>query len=348
MTSFEADSIYSRLDATISYENFNKVDYVIEAVFEDINIKHKVVKEVEKLIRDDCIFASNTSALPITDIAKASIRPEKMIGMHYFSPVDKMQLLEIITTDKTDQETIKASVDLGLKQGKVVIIVKDGPGFYTTRALAAYMSEVFKILLEGYGPKELDQFTKKIGFPVGSATLVDEVGVDVAYHVGEYTGKVFGSRFGFENKDTFLLKEMTTKGFLGRKSGKGLYVYTPGQKNRELNTEALDMLKSYASEPKVPLTDENVKMRLLGRFVNEAVLILQEGILANPAEGDIGAVFGLGFPPCLGGPFRFVDLYGADKLVAKMQELQKSYGEPFAPCQLLLDYAKDPSKKFHK
>lgn len=346
LTQFEADTIYSSLDPTITYENFHKVDYVIEAVFEDIDVKHKVIKEVEQHIRKDCIFASNTSALPITQIAKASSRPEKMIGMHYFSPVDKMQLLEIITTDKTDQETIKASVDLGLKQGKVVIIVKDGPGFYTTRALAAYMSEVFKVLLEGMGPKELDSFTKKIGFPVGSATLIDEVGVDVAYHVGEFTGKTFGSRFGFTENDTALLGEMLQKGFKGRKSGKGIYIYTEGQKTREVNEHALTLLKDYSIEPKVALTDENVRKRLLGRFVNEAALILQEGILANPLEGDIGAVFGLGFPPCLGGPFRYLDLYGVDNFVDDMKKLEGIYGEPFAPCQLLVDYAKD-LKKFH-
>lgn len=347
ISTFEADTTMEKLNPTLTYDNFGQVDYVIEAVFEDINIKHKVVQEVESKINSNCIFASNTSALPISDIATVSKRPEKMIGMHYFSPVDKMQLLEIITTDKTDQETIAKSVDLGLKQGKSVIVVKDGPGFYTTRALAAYMSEVFKVLLEGMGPKELDDFTKKIGFPVGSATLVDEVGVDVAYHVGEYTGKVFGSRFGFTDNDTAMLKEMISKGFMGRKSGKGIFVYDSNTKDKNVNDEAVKMLKQYALQPKLEMSDENVKMRLLTRFVNEAVLIHQEGILETPAEGDIGAVFGLGFPPCLGGPFRYVDLYGADMIVNKMRQFEQAYGEAFTPCQLLLDHANDSSRKFH-
>uniref|UniRef100_A0A2K5J075 Trifunctional enzyme subunit alpha, mitochondrial n=1 Tax=Colobus angolensis palliatus TaxID=336983 RepID=A0A2K5J075_COLAP len=337
LTSFERDSIFSNLTGQFDYHGFKKTDMVMDTVFEDLGFKHRVLQEVQAVTLDHCVFASNISALPISEITAISKRPEKVIGRHYFSPADKRQLLEMITTKKTSKDTSASAVAVHLKQGKVIIVVKDGPGFYTTRCLAPMMSEVIRILQEGVDPKKLDSLTTSLGFPMGAATLVDEV----AKHVVKDLGKAFGEQSGGGNPE--LLTQLVSKSFLGHKSGEGFSICQGDVKSKNLNSDMDSILTSLKMPPKSEVSsDEDIQ------FVSEAVMCLQEGTLATPAEGDTGATFGLSFPLRLGGPFRFVDLYGTQKTVDGLKMYEAAYGKEFTPCQLLADHTNSPNKKFYQ
>jgi 3-hydroxyacyl-CoA dehydrogenase/enoyl-CoA hydratase/3-hydroxybutyryl-CoA epimerase len=317
---------------------------IIEAVFEDLKIKHKVLAETEAAIRPDCIFASNTSALPISEIAAKSKKPENVIGMHYFSPVPKMPLLEIIVTDKTADWVTATALEVGIRQGKTCIVVKDGPGFYTTRILCPLLNEALLLLEDGADMLQLDKVMRQFGFPVGPVTLMDEVGIDVGAHITEGgLGVLFEQRGG---KASDAMKKMAVAGYKGRKNKKGFYLYDEktGKKIRGKVNE--DAYRFFGGNTRKQFSPEEVQDRISLMMVNEAVYCLQEGILLSARDGDIGAVFGLGFPPFLGGPFRYIDTIGADKIVAKMEALQQKFGNRFKPAAMLTEYAK-AGKKFH-
>ncbi len=342
----EAEAIMSKITPQVDYNNFQNVDVVIEAVFEDINLKKKIIQEVEKEIRPDAIFASNTSALPIGWIAEASSRPENVIGMHYFSPVPKMPLLEIVVTPHTADWVTATALEIGIKQGKTCVVVKDGPGFYTTRILAPFFNEALLMLNEGADGLQIDNEMRKFGFPVGPVTLLDEVGIDVGAHV--MSGDLIEE---FLKRDGAVtggapIKEMFKAGFHGRKNKKGFYLYDDkGKKVKgKLNPDAYAFFGGPNRKQLDPIT---IQHRCGFAFINEAALCLQEGIISNPLDGDVGAIFGLGFPPFRGGPFRYMDTIGLKETIRIMEGLAAQTTNRFKPAQIIYDMEKR-GEKFYK
>ncbi len=310
-------------------------------------MKHNVLKQMEAIIPQHCVFASNTSAIPIAKIAEGAKHPERVIGMHYFSPVPMMPLLEIILHKGTSNEAAAAAMEVGSRQGKTPIFVKDVAGFYVNRSLAPFMSEVTALISDGVPLDVMDKAMKSFGMPVGPITLADEVGIDVSTHVGKFMRTTdIAERLAGGNPE--MMELMVTKGWLGRKAGKGFYLYPKDMKKgdaKQLNPEVLELLKQHVKVNK-NVSIEDIQMRAISRFINESAYCVQDGIIRSPADGDIGAVFGIGFPPFLGGPFRMLDIHGVSKFVDRMYRYRDAMGPQFEPCQLLKDHAKE-NKKFH-
>ena len=327
----EAERLMHLVTGTLDYSGFGTVDLVIEAVFEDLALKHAVLADVEGATDDATIFASNTSSIPITDIASAAKRPENVIGMHYFSPVEKMPLLEIITTDQTADWVTATCVELGKRQGKTVIVVNDGTGFYANRALAPYMNEVGYLLAEGVDIELIDDTMVQWGFPVGPVTLIDEVGIDVAVKVGKIMVDAFGDRLTpAEGLDKMIADDRK-----GRKNERGFYRYENGKK-KGVDESVYSVL---GVTPTASMPRSEIEERLSLQLINEAARCLEDGILRSARDGDIGAIFGFGFPPFTGGPFMLVDHLGAAEVVKRMEHLAETHGDRFQPAQILKDHA---------
>ncbi len=340
---FERDRLFARLHLTQEAEALRRADLVIEAVFEDLELKRKVLAEVEALVPAECVFASNTSALPIASIAEKALHPERVLGMHYFSPVPKMPLLELVVAEKTAPWAVATARAFAVKQGKTAIVVEDGPGFYTTRILSPFLNEAVLLLEEGARMEALDGALKDFGYPVGPVTLLDEVGIDVGAHVAKELGPVYAHR-GLGASDA--LPRLFEAGYQGRKNGRGFYLYPPrGKKGRKRpNAEVYGLL---GGAPRRPVDRKAMAERLALLMANEAVHCLQEGVLSCPRDGDVGAVFGLGFPPFRGGPFRYLDALGARQAVDHYEALAKLHGQRFTPAPLLAEMAKN-GKKFYE
>ena len=338
----QRDRLYSNVAPALDYGQLARTGLVIEAVFEDLHVKQDVLREMEKIVTPECIFASNTSAIPISHIAAASTRPENVIGMHYFSPVAKMPLLEIVVPEKCADWVVSTAVSVGRRQGKTVIVVKDGPGFYTTRILMPFTLEAIKLLEEGARIEDVDGAVQAFGFPVGPLKLLDEVGIDVAAHVARELDDFFAHRL---SRSPEVLDVMIKAGHGGKKKGAGFYSYKPGLLERIIPEHDRPRVADprvygfFGGGPRRHVEHSLIQKRLLFLLINEAALCLQEGAISSPEDGDAGAVFGLGFPPFLGGPFHHLDSFGIGRFVSEMEDFAARFGPRFVPAPILVRMA---------
>ncbi|HUL02692.1 MAG TPA: fatty acid oxidation complex subunit alpha FadJ [Gemmatimonadales bacterium] len=333
-------SEHTRLVALVSgseaYSGFGRADLVVEAVFEDLAVKRRVVREVEAVAPPETVFASNTSTIPIAQIAEGAGRPERVIGMHFFSPVARMPLLEVIPSERTAPEVVSTAVAFGRRMGKTVIVVRDRPGFWVNRILAPYMNEAGHLLLEGASIEELDRLMVAWGFPVGPITLLDEVGLDVADKASGVLHAAFGERFA----PAPAFAKFAQDGRLGRKAGRGFYRYVNGKK-KGVDPAVADLLGVHPNGGSHPA---EVIQRLVLVMLNEAARALGEGVVRSPRDGDLAAVFGFGFPPFRGGPLRHADDLGAARVVGELERLAERLGTRFAPCETLAEQARRGGK----
>nr|WP_314984547.1 fatty acid oxidation complex subunit alpha FadJ [uncultured Pantoea sp.] len=324
----------ARITGGTDYQGFSQRDVVIEAVFEDLALKQQMVSEVEAHCQPHTLFASNTSSLPIEEIAAKAQRPENVIGLHYFSPVDKMPLVEVIPHMNTSTATVVTTVALARSQGKTPIVVADKPGFYVNRILTPYINEAMRCLLEGEPIDHIDRALVKFGFPVGPIQLLDEVGIDVGSKISPILHQAYGERFAAPAAFDAVLKD----GRKGRKNSKGFYRYDQPRWQRKKPDASLYTLLTIT--PQARQSEAQIAERCVMMMLNEAARCLDEQVIRCARDGDIGAVFGIGFPPFLGGPFHYIDKLGAADVVNRLTRLTQQHGERFAPCEALIEAAK--------
>jgi 3-hydroxyacyl-CoA dehydrogenase/enoyl-CoA hydratase/3-hydroxybutyryl-CoA epimerase len=322
MTRGEMQRKMSRITTTTDWSGFQRVDAVIEAVVENLEIKRKVLSEFEVLSKGTAIFATNTSTIPITDIAAKATRPELVVGMHFFNPVDKMPLIEVIRGAKTSDVAAVTIASLARKLGKTVVYCNDGPGFVVNRILGPYMNESGFLLQEGHSIESIDKAMTDFGMPMGPLTLLDEVGIDVAAKVSQILGAAFASRMGETSR---VVDALYADGRYGKKNGKGVYKYENGKRTRP--DPAVYKLVG-VSRPH-PVDARNAVERMIFAMVNEAALILEERIVGSAGELDLAMIMGTGFPPFRGGLLRYADALGVPYILARLDELSTKVGARF-------------------
>jgi 3-hydroxyacyl-CoA dehydrogenase/enoyl-CoA hydratase/3-hydroxybutyryl-CoA epimerase len=335
----EKQEILARIKPTANAADLAGCDFVIEAVFENRGVKAAVTKEAEAVISSSAVFASNTSSLPITELAEASIRPDNFIGMHFFSPAEKMPLVEIICGNKTSDEALAKAFDLGIKLGKKPIVVNDAPGFFTTRVIGQTINEGAAMVLEGINPIIIENAAKFNGSPVGPLNAIDEISQETAYKNGKQAKadvEAAGGKWAVKAAGILIDRMVEEFGRKGKVHGAGYYEY-PKDGSAKYIWPGLKEHFAPTGYTEIPYQD--VKDRLTFCQITEAIRAMEEGVITNVGDGNIGSIMGIGFPAQSGGVYQFVNAYGLKEFVQRCTELANKYGEHFAPPQLLLDKA---------
>jgi 3-hydroxyacyl-CoA dehydrogenase/enoyl-CoA hydratase/carnithine racemase len=332
-----------QLQTTTSLDNMKDVDLVIEAVLEDMQVKQKIWQQLEGICRDDVIFATNTSALPISEMAAILADPGRMIGTHFFNPAHRMQLLEIICAAKTSNQTLATSVALARGIKKIPIVVNDGPGFYVSRQLGGLMGAAVYLSADGVDGAAVESAMIDFGMPMGPATLADLTGIDINYHVN----KNFEKRLGERYKVHPLTERIYQTGCFGRKTGAGYFDYSGDQPVP--NPKVANVVQKYLQDnriaPKQMPNDEVIDV-MLSLGINEAALMIEEGICDRPQDMDLAMIYGTGFPPYRGGILRYADKWGLKNVYRKLVALEKQYGPRFKPADLVREMA-ETGKTFY-
>ena len=323
-----------------SYRGINRCDIVLEAAFEDLELKQKILSDIEKRCSPDLIFASNTSTIPISQIAAKAKNPERVIGMHFFSPVEEIPLLEIVRTRETSDLALAKAISLGRSMDKKVIIVQDSPGFFSTRTLAFFLAEAALLIEEGASAIKIDKCLTDFGFSIGPVTLMDEIGIDVT----SYIFKMMRNSFPDTSNQSSCVDALLESGRLGVKNNKGFYSYM----HRKKGPPDPFVQKLIGIEKQREISDIEIVERCLSSFINEAARCLEEGILHSAYDGDLGSIYGLGFPAHRGGPFKYIDQMGSQNIVDRMFEVADNHGNRNRPCQLLIDHAASGNQFFPK
>jgi len=326
--------ILARVTPVTDVADLAGCDFVIEAVFEDVGIKAEMTKKVEAVLGPDVIFGSNTSTLPITGLANAWSKPENFIGVHFFSPVEKMPLVEIILGEKTGPQAVAKALDYVRQIKKTPIVVNDSRGFYTSRCFGTYVTEGTEMVAEGINPALIENVGKQLGMPVGPLAVSDEVSIELGYKIMTATKKAMGDAYKPSAADVAIEKLVVDLDRLGRKNGKGFYDY-PESGPKSLWPGLGENFPRAVIQPSAA----EVRERLLYRQLIECARCYEEGVLTDPEDGDIGAIFGWGFAPYTGGPFSHMDTVGIAHVVETLDSLMQKYGERFAPTQQLRDMA---------
>ncbi|MEN5170063.1 3-hydroxyacyl-CoA dehydrogenase NAD-binding domain-containing protein [Brevundimonas pondensis] len=335
MTQEKFDATLALVTATTDYDHIKGSDLVIEAVFENREIKADVTKRAEAQLAEGAVFGSNTSTLPITGLAEASVRPEDFIGIHFFSPVDKMMLVEIILGEKTGPAAIAKAIDYVLKIKKTPIVVNDSRGFYTSRCFSTFLMEGMAMLEEGYAPALIDNVGRMTGMPRGPLEMHDDVALDLSYKIAKQTALDLGDAY-IPAEGADIVAKMVEGGRYGRKNGKGFYDYDSKPKTLWSGLSELAPVKFDDSTPE--LVDE-LKTRLLYRQAVEVARCWAEGVIDDPREADLGAILGWGFAPWSGGPITLIDQTGLKAFVETADRLTATYGDRFKVPELLREMA---------